>query len=202
MLYKMAMRIFAKVGSSLLVLCLPLLVASGSAGGEYLVTDHILLQGAAPQSISATGTQPVLLTPAELETLLPSTVYFRGKTASIQLRNAAGVRFGPDRYFLAALVDTSGYASNLQESYQMYLITESAVTIAGQHLGPGAYGAGVVNGRFIVMDIGGHTLLQVSATVDERMPRPRPLQMLTGSAGEVKLYIGRDWITIAETDLP
>ena len=59
-----------------------------------------------------------------------------------------------------------------------------------------------MNGRFIVMDIGGHTLLQVSATVDERMPRPRPLQMLTGSAGEVKLYIGRDWITIAATDLP
>ena len=196
------MRIVAKVGSSLLAVSLALLVASGSARGEYSIEANILSQRTDAQNLSSTGTQPVLLTPMQLEGLLPATVYFRGKTASIQLRNSAGVRFGADGYFLAAMVDTSGYASNLQESYQMYLITESSVTIAGQHLAPGAYGAGLVNGKFMVMDVGGHTLLQVDATLDQSMARPRPLQLVTGSTGVVKLYLGRSWIAVAAEGAP
>jgi hypothetical protein len=159
------------------------------------------MQAAGTQA-SAAEARPVLLTPTQLESLLPGTVYFRGKTAPIQLRNSAGVRFGLDGYFLAAMVDTSGYASSVQERYQVYLITETAVTIAGQHLDPGAYGAGVVNGKFILMDIGGHALLQVTAALDERMPRPRPLQILTSPTGEIKLYLGRSSIIIAAADMP
>lgn len=194
------MRLLPKAGPNVVATFL-LLVASGSACGERPVAVSFQSQKTDSQKLPPAATGTVLLTPAQLESLLPATVYFRDKTAPIQLRNAAGVRFGTAGDFLAAMVDTSGYASSVQETYQLYLITENAVVIGGQHLNPGAYGAGVVNGKFIVMDIGGHTLLQASATLDERMPRPRPLQLLSGSNGEVRLYVGRSWVAIAPADL-
>lgn len=196
MRYKEVMRVIAIAGLSLLALSSPLLLCS--AAGKQAVAANILPQAADPSN----GTRPVLLTAAQLENLLPATVYFRGRTASLQLRNAAGVRFGSEGYFLAAMVDTSGYASNLQEKYQMYVITESALTIAGQNLNPGAYGAGMVNGKFMVMDVGGHTLLQADASVDTSMARPRPLQLLATSTGGFRLYLGRNWITVSANDRP
>jgi hypothetical protein len=157
---------------------------------------------AASQSQSATpppssDQASMLLTPAQVERLMPATVYYRGQSAPIQLRNSAGARFAPDGYLLVAMVDTSGYASSVQEIYQMYLITESTVMIVGRPLSPGAYGAGVVNGKFIVTDVGGHTLLQADTNLDQSMPRPRPLQLLSGPSGGLKLYLGRNWISIS-----
>ena len=151
----------------------------------------------ASQSASATSAAPVLLTPAQVESLLPATVYYRGQSAPIQLRNAAGARFGADGYLFAALVDTSGYASSIQQTYQFYLITENALSIEGKILPPGAYGAGVVQGKLTIMDVGGHTVLQADAALDGAMPRPRPLQMVPGPGGSVKLYLGRSWVAIA-----
>lgn len=140
---------------------------------------------------------PMVLTPAQVESLMPATVYYRGQSAPIQRRNSAGAKFAPDGYLLVAMVDTSGYASSVQELYQMYLITENALMIGGQPLSPGAYGAGVVNGKFIVTDVGGHTLLQVNTSLDQSMPRPRPLQLLSDPTGGLKLYLGRNWISIS-----
>jgi len=139
----------------------------------------------------------MVLTPAQVESLMPATVYYRGQSAPIQLRNSAGAKFASDGYLLVAMVDTSGYASSVQEVYQMYLITERALMISGRPLSPGAYGAGVVNGKFIVTDVGGHTLLQADTNLDQSMPRPRPLQLLSGSADTLKLYLGRSWISIS-----
>ncbi len=79
----------------------------------------------------------------------------------------------------------------------MYLITEGTLMIGDRPLGPGAYGAGVVNGKFIVTDVGGHTLLQADTNLDQSMPRPRPLQLLSNPAGGLKLYLGRSWVSIS-----
>src|SRR5665213_304950 len=87
-----------------------------------------------------------LLKPDQLEKLLPATVYYGGQTASIQLRNAGGVRFSDGHYVLARLVDTSGYSSNVAAKYQGYLITEVPLTIAGKRFAAGAYGIGFVSG--------------------------------------------------------
>lgn len=193
------MRVFAKAAFGLLTLSFLLLVGTGSAFGLPSAATNIIPQTASTQA-AATATLPVLLTPAQLEALLPATVYFKGKSAAIQLRNAAGVRFGPDGYFLATVVETGGYASSVQEVYQIYLITESAVSIGGQRLNPGAYGAGVVNGKLSVMDVGGHTLLQADTTLDQAMPRPRPLQLVTGARGGLRLYVGRNWVTVSAND--
>ena len=188
---QVSMRISAHAALCV-ALCFPLLAQPLAAHGAGAGAASALPQAAAAEGAAA------VLTPAQLENLVPATVYFRGKTAPVQMRNAAGARFGADGYVLAALVDTSGYASSVQETYQFYLITERALIIGGQRLPAGAYGAGVVKGKFLVMDVGGRMLLQADAAVDSAMPRPRPLQMVTGSDGGVRLYLGRQWVAIAE----
>ncbi|WP_146072005.1 hypothetical protein [Bryocella elongata] len=130
---------------------------------------------------------------------LPATVFFRGQTAPIQARNSAGIKFPGGKLFLATLVDTSGYASTVQEMYQAYLIVEQPVLFGGQHLGPGAYGFGFVTGdQAVVMDIGGATLLHAPTLHDEAMKRPVPLQIVEDSAThQYRLYLGRTFVTIA-----
>lgn len=147
----------------------------------------------------ATSVEPKILNAAEAGAILPPSVYFRGQSASIQSRNSAGVRFSADALLLATLVDTSGYSSAIQQKYQAYLITESAIEISGHRLAPGAYGFGfVANDTFLVMDIGGHDLFTTKSTRDAELRRPTPLQILAApSAHAYRLYAGRNFVEFA-----
>src|SRR5450631_817075 len=128
--------------------------------------------------------------------LMPETVFFRGQTAPVQLRNSAGVRFSDDLYTLAAIVDSSGYSSGIREKYQGYLITEVALDFGGQTVQPGAYGFGFLNGgKFVVMDLGAHDVFQAASQRDGDLKRPVPLQIAAASAGGTyRLYAGRDFV--------
>ncbi len=133
---------------------------------------------------------------AQLQKMLPSAVYFKGQSATTQLRNSGGLKFGDGSYLLAVLVDTSGYSSEVAQRYQAYLITEDAVKVGGERLAAGVYGVGFVGGdKFVVMDVGAHDLMTVSSATDETMKRPRPL-MVTGADGKYRLYEGRRYVTI------
>ena len=154
----------------------------------------VVAQAPASQQVAA----PTVLSHAELEKFIPATVFFQGQTATVQMRNAAGVRFAPDFVTFAVKVDTGGYATSVQERYQDYLITESAVLIAGQPLPAGAYGAGFVAGQFLIMDLGGKQVLSVPSQTDSNLKRPMPLQMLPdSSAGTFRLYSGRTFVSFA-----
>ncbi len=141
-----------------------------------------------------------ILTTAEAGRLMPATVFFEGKTAPVQTRNAAGVRLKPDAMVLASLVDASGYSTAVQEKYQAYLIAEAAVTIGGHPLPAGAYGVGfLADATFLVMDIGGHSLFSVPSARDTDLRRPVPMQILAGSApGEYRLYEGRTFVVVRD----
>ena len=128
--------------------------------------------------------------------LMPETVFFRGQTAPVQLRNSAGVRFSDEMYTLAAIVDSSGYSSGIREKYQGYLITEVALDFGGQTVQPGAYGFGFLNGgKFVVMDLGAHDVFHAASQRDGDLKRPVPLQIAAASAGGTyRLYAGRDFV--------
>jgi hypothetical protein len=130
--------------------------------------------------------------------LFPDHVYFKGQTAPSQLRNSGGVKFADNNYFLAAMVDTSGYTSGVREKYQAYLITDVPLEIGGQRLAAGAYGIGWIAGqKFVVQDLGGHDLVTVDSKHDGDMKRPMPLQIVAGSsAGTYLLYGGRDSVEV------
>src|SRR5690348_10655851 len=132
---------------------------------------------------------------AEAGKLLPDAVYYAGKSASTQLRNSAGVHFADGSYTLAVLVDTSGYSTAIQQKYQGYFLTETALEFGGHRLVPGAYGFGFVGSRFLITDIGGHDVLATEATRDAQMNRPMPLQIVQSSSSSgFQLCSGRDCV--------
>src|SRR2546425_13012695 len=83
-----------------------------------------------------------VLAGAELSRVVPPGFYFQGLSAPTQMRNSAAARLGKNRYVIAGLVDTSGYAADVRARYEGFLITDSAITINGSDLGTGAYGFG------------------------------------------------------------
>lgn len=128
--------------------------------------------------------------------IFPDHVFFRGQSASVQLRNTGGVHFADDFYVLAGLVDSSGYSSGIKEKYQGYLINEVTLEIGGQTLKPGAYGFGFLpGGKFVTMDLGANDVLQGTSQRDADLKRAVPLQVVASTTeGTYRLYAGRDYV--------
>lgn len=156
-----------------------------------------LVPATAQQGAGPAASAPAVLKPAEIAPLMPEKVFFRGQSATVQMRNSGGVRFSDGMLVLTALVDASGYSSGIQQRYQAYLITEVPLKIADRTLRPGAYGAGFVQGdHFVVMDIGDHELLNVACQHDAELRRATPLQLTAApEAGSYRLYAGRSFVT-------
>jgi len=139
----------------------------------------------------------VVLSGAELTKVVPPGFYFQGQSAPTQMRNAVAARFGANRYLIAGLVDTSGYAADVRAKYQGFLITDSPVSINGSDLSTGAYGFGFASdGKMNVLDLSGKQVVSVSSSKDSELKRPRPL-MMTKSADGIRLYGGKDYVTIS-----
>jgi hypothetical protein len=152
------------------------------------------LLGLVSGSMAFAQSQGTVLTAAEATKLLPEKVFFRGQSATTQLRNSGGVKFGDGMFVLATLVDTSGYASDVQQKYQAYLISEVPIKIEGHDLAAGVYGVGFVDGdKFTVLDVGAHELFTVSSHMDAEMKRPMPLKV-TADGAAFRLYEGRKYV--------
>ena len=139
---------------------------------------------------------PGILPPAQIQQLMPPSVFFQGQTATVQIRNSFGVRFPSGGILLAGLVDTGGYSTAVRGRYQFYLLTDTAIALGTKQLTPGAYGCGFMpDGTLLVMDLGGNDLFHIPITHDPAYPRPRPLQIVAGpTPEEFRLYLGRDYI--------
>ena len=136
-----------------------------------------------------------VLKAADAQRLLPAAAYYKGQSATTQLRNSGGVKFADSYYVLSTLVDTSGYSSDVASKYQAYFITEVALKIGGKTLPAGIYGVGFIPGnKFVVTDVGAHDVLTASWASDEAMKRPMPLQVTTDPAGGFRLYEGRKYV--------
>ncbi|HEX7956792.1 MAG TPA: hypothetical protein VF508_07620 [Pyrinomonadaceae bacterium] len=147
--------------------------------------------------VAAAQAFPKILEGDELTRVVPTSFYFEGQSAPTQMRNTAAVQFGPRRFAMAGLVDTSGYSSEVQAKYVGFLITDSPVTVGGARLPTGAYGFGfTADGWMNVMDVGGRRVLSVRARRDAELQRPRPL-MMTQTRNGVRLYAGRNFVLLS-----
>ena len=152
---------------------------------------------AAPLAAIAQGSDTVLK-PTDTPKLLPSTVYYKGLSATTQLRNSGGVKFADGYYVLATMVDTSGYSTGIAAKYQAYFITEVPIKLGGQSLPAGIYGVGFVgDNQFVVTDVGAHEVLTVSTNEDAALKRPTPLQVTVDPAGGFRLYSGRKYVVFS-----
>ena len=154
---------------------------------------------ATPSATAPNSAKAGVVDRVQASAILPASVFYAGQSAAVQGRNSAGIRFDGGKLALAALVDTSGYSSGIQQSYQGYLLTEVALKIGDKTLAPGAYGFGFVAGnRMVMMDLGGNEILRTATIQDEQMMRPTPLQMMADglAPGHYRLYLGRTYVTI------
>lgn len=179
-----------KTNATMRLVALAAILGVGLIGGSA----RGVAQAAKPQSMTPAPTG--VLHQEELNKLVPATVFFAGQTATVQLRNAAGVRFAGGPVLFAVKVDTGGYATNIQERYQDYLITETPVLVGGQRLAPGAYGVGFLGQKLEVMDIGGKTMFDAQTGTDPGLKRPAPLQMIAQPDGSFRLYSGRTFVVL------
>jgi hypothetical protein len=152
---------------------------------------------AAPMAAMAQGGD-TLLKPADLQKLLPASVYYKGQSATTQLRNSGGVKFADGFYVLATLVDTSGYSTDIQAKYSAYFIAEVPVKVGGQSLPAGIYGIGFIGGdKFVVTDVGAHEVLTVTSATDANLKRPMPLQVTADPAGGYRIWAGRRYVVFS-----
>jgi hypothetical protein len=137
-----------------------------------------------------------VLSGRDLTQVVPPGFYFQGLSAPTQMRNSAAARFGAKRFVIAGMVDTSGYAADVRAKYEGFLITDSPIKINDNELATGAYGFGFSdNGNMQILDLAGNQIFSVSTTKDSGLRRPRPLMMMK-SGDSVRLYSGRDFVTI------
>src|ERR1700704_4374218 len=163
--------------------------------GQYSIAA-LFVVCSLPLMCSAQDSVTVLSGP-ELTKVVPTGFYFQAQSAPTQMRNAAAARSGNNRYVIAGLVDTSGYAADVRAKYEGFFITDSPITINGSSLGTGAYGFGFSNdGKLNILNLAGNELLSVATTKDKQIKRPRPL-MMAKSGNEIRFYSGRDYVVIA-----
>jgi len=132
----------------------------------------------------------------ELKKMVPAVYFFRGQSAPVQLRNSAGFSAADGKLVLAGLVDTSGYAADVQAKYQGFLITEVKLDVGDTELNPGQYGFGFSKeGKFLVMDVGANDLFTVAGSVDDKLAHPVPLTIVQ-DGDSYRLYTGRKWVRL------
>jgi hypothetical protein len=152
---------------------------------------------AAP-AMSRAQSGATILKPAEVEKLLPASVFYRGQSATTQLRNSGGVKFADGYFVLTTLVDTSGYSTGVQSKYSAYFIAEVPIKVDGQSLPAGAYGIGfIADNKFVVTDVGGHDVLCVGSADDAGLKRPMPLEVVADPASGFRLYAGRKYVVFS-----
>jgi hypothetical protein len=163
---------------------------------SILAVAFVFLSLILPVTLRAEDAKPGLLSIPEVKQFVPAVYFFRGQSATVQIRNAAGFRANGGKFVLAGLVDTSGYSHDVAEKYQGFLITEVKLDFDGTTLAPGQYGFGFTeDGKFRVMDVAANDVLLVAAKLDENLRRPVPLRM-TEDGNAFRLYSGRKWIAL------
>jgi len=139
---------------------------------------------------------PMVVAPDELKKVVPEAYFFRGMSATTQLRNSAAIRYPDDFYVMAGLVDTSGYSSDVKAKYNGFFITEKKLQFnGGAMLAPGQYGMGYApEGKFHILNVAGDEVLVADIMVDDKLARPQPLKIVMDGA-TAKLYLGKKYVS-------
>lgn len=131
----------------------------------------------------------------ELKKAVPTTYFYAGQSAPVQMRNSVGVKNSGGKLVLAGLVDTSGYSTAIAEKYQGFFITEAKISVGGSALEVGAYGFGFKDGKFNVMNIAAGDVLSVDSKTDDKLVHAVPMK-LTKDGSDYRLYKGKQYVIL------
>ena len=155
----------------------------------------LLISASALAQESKDSKAPGVLAADQVKKVAPASYFYRGQSATTQMRNTVAVRTQDQKYVVAGMVDTSGYAADVAQKYQGFFITEVKLDVGGSPLSPGEYGFGFTNDKFIITDVGANEVLSVSFQTDNDLKRPVPLK-ITEDNGSYRLYAGKKWVSL------
>ncbi len=129
---------------------------------------------------------------------LPGQFYLEGNAIPTEKRNAALLTTPSGHRFLTALLDTSGYSSQVQTKYLGMFINESPLVVCGKPLGVGSFGFGMkrpaessnADATLFVYNQGGQEVSHCSVKKDNELKRPSPLQIVLKGEKTAELYLG------------
>jgi len=150
----------------------------------------------------------------EFDSAVPKDFYLEGNAIPTEKRNAVLLKTPAGARLLFALIDTTGYSSQIKKKYIGMAIAEGAVSVCGVQLGVGSYGFGVDkpapnssgDARFFLYNQAGEKVGDCAAKKDAQIKLPRPLQVVLSkgesanpSAGfqPARLYLGRYRVDLA-----
>ena len=144
-----------------------------------------------------------ILTGKPFDSAFVKDFYLEGNSIPTEKRNAALVKTAAGARVEFALLDTSGYSSQIQEKYSGMIISEGDLSVGGVKLGVGSFGFGTkmphppgnADAQVFFYDQAGKKLGECSAKKDPAAKAPRPLQVIV-SGGAARLYLGVYWIDI------
>jgi len=145
-----------------------------------------------------------IVTGKPFDSAMPKDFYLEGSAIPTEKRNAALIRLPSGARALFALIDTTGYSSDIVAKYVGMLITEGDITLCGHTVSVGSYGFGWTHpatgveggGKFSLYDQSGAKLTECATSRDAQIKQPRPLQVVIASGGSARLYYGRQNIEL------
>ena len=131
---------------------------------------------------------------------VPNDFYLEGNRIPVEKpRNAVLLKNAKGARVVVALVDTTGYSSQIKQKYTGMMITETKISVCGTELGVGSYGFGLdrpaatsnANATFTIYNQAGEKLGECAAIKDQNIKQPRPLAVATAKGAPAKLELGK-----------
>src|SRR5438128_6964779 len=118
----------------------------------------------------------------EFDSAVPKDFYLEGNAIPTEKRNAALLKTPGGARVLFALIDTTGYSSEIKKKYIGMVIAEGAVSVCGNALGVGSYGFGLdkpaatsdADATFFLYNQAGEKAAECAAKKDTELKLPRP----------------------------
>ncbi len=168
---------------------------------SLLLSAVLLVAPAQPGAAPARATRAFAIeTGRPFNAALPRDFYLEGNAIPTEKRNATLVATPSGKQLLFALLDTSGYSSQVQQKYMGMMIAEASVRLGAARVPVGSYGFGLktLSGEtyLAIYNQAGVRIASCRMKKDLELKAPRPLQVILASGGGARLYIGREWVQI------
>ena len=171
------------------------------AGGLILVAFALLIS--MPKGTFAQGAFEQM-TGKAFESAIPNDFYLEGNRIPVEKRNAALVKTPAGARLVLALIDTTGYSSQIRQKYIGMVITEGAVSICSVTLGVGSYGFGLEkpastsneDAKFFLYNQAGEKVGDCAAPKDTAVKQPKPLTVVVSKEVGTRLYLGRYFLEL------
>ena len=165
------------------------------AGGLILVAMAVLMS--MPGSAFAQGAFEQVSGKA-FESAIPNDFYLEGNRIPVEKRNAVLLKTPAGARLVFALIDTTGYSSQIQQKYIGMIISEGKVSVCDVPLTVGSYGFGLdrAAGKFFLYNQAGEKIGDCAAKKDSTLKQPKPLSITLNKEAGARLYLGRYFLEL------